>query len=109
MQPLNVEALLAIFESTDNPPLVNLRSKKIQTLTYRFGDASGSGLGSMFTCGAGFSLQIGVWGAAEHPESSNWKEITSVVEALEEEGETGNLDQAEIFMFTDKNDCRSMC
>jgi hypothetical protein len=93
----DVEALLAIFESTDNPPLVNVRSKKILTVIYGFGDASGSGLGSTFTCGAGFTFRIGVWGAAEQPESSNWKEFTNVVEALEEEGATGNLNQAEIF------------
>ena len=103
----DVESLLAIFESTDDPPHVNLRSKKIVTVIYGFGDASGSGLGSTFTCGSGFTFRIGVWGAAEQPESSNWKEFTNVVEALEEEGETGNLNQAEIFMFTDNSTVES--
>jgi hypothetical protein len=42
-----------------------------------------------------------VWGAHDKPESSNWKEFTNVVEALEEEGLEGNLDNAEVFMFTD--------
>lgn len=103
----DVEALRKIFESTDDPPQVNLRSKKILTVIYGFGDASGTGLGSTFTCGVGFTFRIGVWGAAEHPESSNWKEFTNVVEALEEEGELGNLNQAEIFMFTDNSTVES--
>ncbi len=103
----DVEALLTIFDASDVPPQVNLRSKKILTVVYGFGDASGTGLGSTFTCGTGFTYRIGVWGAAEHPESSNWKEFTNVVEALEEEGEIGNLDNAEIFMFTDNSTVES--
>ena len=97
----DVGALYAIFHSTKDPPRVNLRSKKIVTVVYGFGDASGSGLGATFTCGAGFTFRIGVWGSSEHPESSNWKEFTNVVESLEEEGKEGNLANAEVFMFTD--------
>jgi hypothetical protein len=44
------------------PPVINLRPQKIITVVHGFGDASGSGLGSTFTCGSGFTYQIGVWG-----------------------------------------------
>jgi hypothetical protein len=99
----DVGALHAIFYSSKDPPRVNLRSKKIVTAIYGFGDASGTGLGATFTCGAGFTFRIGVWGTPEQSESSNWKEFTNVVESLEEEGNEGNLANAEVFMFTDNS------
>ena len=99
----DVGALYKLFLSTDAPPEVRLRSKNIVTVVYGFGDASGSGLGSTFTCGAGFTFRIGVWGSLEKPESSNWKEFTNVVEALEDEAKAGNLDNSEVFMFTDNS------
>jgi hypothetical protein len=99
----DIRALNSIFMSSGDPPKVSLRSRQIITVIFGFGDASGSGLGSTFTCGAGFTFRIGIWGSSEKPESSNWKEFTNVVEALEEEGAEGNLVNAEIFMFTDNS------
>ena len=102
----DVEALSAIFEPKD-VPAVGVRSKHVVTVVYGFGDASGTGLGATFTCGTGLNFRIGVWGSKEDPESSNWKEFTNVVEALEEEGAEGNLDNAEVFMFTDNSTVES--
>ena len=102
----DVNALLSILGG-DGPPLVQLRSKTIISVVFGFGDASGTGLGATFTCGSGFTFQIGVWGSLEADESSNWKEFTNVVESLEEEGRLGNLDQAEVFMFTDNSTVES--
>ena len=99
----DVKALTAIFNSVEEPPRVNLRSKRIVTIIYGFGDASGSGLGATFTCGTGFTFRVGVWGTSDHPESSNWKEFTNIVESLEEEGAEGNLGDSEVFMFTDNS------
>lgn len=96
----DVEALAAMF-SPEKAPEVVIRSKTVITIVYGFGDASGTGLGATFTCGSGFNFRIGVWGSAEDPESSNWKEFTNIVESLEEEAESGHLDKAEVFMFTD--------
>ncbi|KAI2498994.1 hypothetical protein MHU86_15498 [Fragilaria crotonensis] len=96
-------AALAVIFAPVRVPVVRLRSKHVITVVYGFGDASGTGLGATFTCGAGLNFRIGVWGAKEDPESSNWKEFTNVVEALEEEGDEGNLDNAEVFMFTDNS------
>jgi hypothetical protein len=103
----DVAALWVLFNSSEHPPLVNIRSKQIVTVIYGFGDASGSGLGATFTCGTGFNFRVGVWGEAEQPESSNWKEFTNVVESLEEEGAAGNLSMTEVFMFTDNSTVES--
>ena len=48
-----------------------------------------------------------MWGAEIDPESSNWKEFTNIVESLEEEGADGNLDESEVFMFTDNSTVES--
>ncbi len=98
----DVEALAAIF-GTSRVPVVGVRSRQVVAVVYGFGDASGTGLGATFTCGSGLNFRIGVWGYEEDPESSNWKEFTNVVEALDEEGEEGNLNHAEVFMFTDNS------
>jgi hypothetical protein len=87
--------------SPEKAPEVFIRSKMVVTIVHGFGDASGTGLGATFTCGSGFNLRIGVWGEAEDPESSNWKEFSNIVESLEDEAGDGNLTNAEVFMFTD--------
>jgi hypothetical protein len=96
----DLSALATIF-SPEVVPRVDVRSGKILTVVYGFGDASGTGLGSTFTCGSGFNFRIRVWGTTEKEESSNWKEFTNVVEAMEEEGADGGLLETEVFMFTD--------
>ena len=55
----------------------------------------------------GSTFGSGCGGSREDPESSNWKEFTNVVESLEEEGEEGNLDNAEVYMFTDNSTVES--
>lgn len=102
----DVLALSQLFESK-TPPIVSLRSKSIVTVIYGFGDASGTGLGATFTCGSGFTYRVGIWGAEESMESSNWREFCNVVEALEEEANLGNLSQSEVFMFTDNSTVES--
>ena len=98
----DLEALRLLFGSPSVPE-VCIRSRNVMTIVYGFGDASGTGLGATFTCGSGFNFQIGVWGAEEDPESSNWKEFTNIVESLEEEAELGHLVDSEVFMFTDNS------
>ena len=96
----DVNALISLLGG-DVPPLVHLRSRHIVSVVFGFGDASGTGLGSTFTCGTGFTFRVGVWCSLEQDESSNWKEFSNVVEALEEEAAAGRLDHSEVFMFTD--------
>jgi hypothetical protein len=98
----DVGALSSIF-SSESIPRVSLRTRRVVTVVYGFGDASGTGLGATFTCGSGFNFRIGVWGSEEKDESSNWKEFSNVVEALEDEAGSGNLTETEVFMFTDNS------
>ena len=98
----DVRALKSLFDS-ESVPETNLRSKNVVTVIYGFGDASGTGLGATFTCGSGFSFRIGVWGPDESDQSSNWREFTNIVESLEDEVKSGNLEHSEVFMFTDNS------
>ena len=102
----DISALWFMMGSITSPE-VSIRSKTVVTVVYGFGDASGSGLGSTFTCGNGFNFRIGIWGSKEDPESSNWKEFTNVVEALEDEAKVGNLEGSEVYMFTDNSTVES--
>ena len=51
-------------------------------------------------CGSGFNFRKGVWGSIEDPKLSNWKEFTNVVESLEDEAESENLSDSEVYMLT---------
>lgn len=98
----DVRALMTLFDSP-SAPQVNLRSKNVISVIYGFGDASGSGLGATFTCGSGFNFRIGVWSSDESDESSNWRELTNIVDSLEDEAKSGGLNNSEVFMFTDNS------
>jgi hypothetical protein len=102
----DVGALMEMFKA-EVPPVVGLRSKHIVTVVYGFGDASGTGLGATFTCGTGLTFRIGVWGTTESDQSSNWREFANVVDSLEEEARSGNLEDSEVFMFTDNSTVES--
>ena len=100
---------LSVLLGPSLPPVIPLRSRSIVTVVYGFGDASGSGLGSTFTCGSGFTYRIRVWGADDYSQTSNWKEFCNIVTSLEDEAEEGNLSQLEVFMFTDNSTVESCC
>lgn len=92
---------LAHFFAQESPPRVMVRSRLVFLIVYGFGDASGKGFGSTFTVQNGISYRIGVWNPDESDESSNWREFTNVVEALEEEAASGRLKNCTIYFFTD--------
>jgi hypothetical protein len=87
---------------------------------YGFGDASGKGRGSTFQ---GFKTvhhpskefgpetpvhyRVGVWGPDEESESSNYQELTNLVEDTEAEAASGRLREAELFLFTDNSTAES--
>jgi hypothetical protein len=100
----DMEFLTQFFESA-TPPKVRVRSRLLLIMVvYGFGDASGQGFGSTFTVANGVSYRIGVWKPDESEQSSNWQEFTSnVVESLEDEAETGGLDQSIVYFFTDNS------
>ena len=92
-----------LFKS-QQPLEVTVRSKKIIHLIYGFADASGTGFGSSLFSSKGIRIRVGVWGKDDDSEeSSNWKEFTNSVEALETEGKDGQLDGSLVFLNTDNS------
>ena len=100
----DVEALSALFDC-DTPPIIKVRCKTIFIALYGSGDASGAGFGSAIQLPQkGLSYRIGVWDSdVVVGESSNWREFTNCVEALEEEARKGTLKSSEVFFFTDNS------
>lgn len=87
---------------------------------YGFGDASGKGRGLTFqgyktpqhasgTFGPSTDVRfkVGVWECSEEQESSNYRELTNLVEDTEQEAMAGNLSDAELFLFTDNSTAES--
>jgi hypothetical protein len=93
--------------SSKEPPLVTLRTNSVYEVVYGFGDASGKGFGSTMLSSRGIKYRIGLWGADDEDESSNWKEFENQVEALEQEAADGNLANSMVFFYTDNSTVES--
>jgi hypothetical protein len=87
--------------SSSKPPLVTVRTNVVYKILYGFGDASGKGFGSTMVTTNGIKHRIGLWGADDESELSNWKEFKNQVEALEQEALDGNLTNVMVYFFTD--------
>ena len=85
------------------PPLRLVRPRSVCSVRYGFGDASGSGFGSTFSSPGVVLYRHGVWGDDGNGKSSNWRELTNLVEALECEAREGRLQGCEVFVFTDNS------
>ena len=95
------------FFSHSEPPEVQMRVSKMLAVVYGFGDASGSGFGSSFKLKKGISYRIGVYGSDIEGESSNYRELSNVLDALEEESASGSLGHSVVFFFTDNSTVES--
>jgi hypothetical protein len=93
--------------SSEKPPSVTVRSNSVFEVVYGFGDASGKGFGSTILSSRGIKYRIGLWGADDAGESSNWKEFENQVEALEQEAKDGNLTGSMVFFYTDNSTVES--
>jgi hypothetical protein len=70
---------------------------------YGFGDASGSGFGTTpLICGF-LHYRHGQWSTAYSKASSNYRELSNLVIAIEEATVKGLLTDCDLFMFT--NNC----
>jgi hypothetical protein len=85
------------------PPVLKIRSKSLVIAKYTFGDASGSGFAtSTVTVGeSDLSVLYGTWNEKMSDNSSNFKEFGNFVTHLKQAALTGEVDGAEVFMFTD--------
>ena len=86
------------------PPLRPVRPTQVRVAIYGFVDASGSGLGSSFLLPTNTLLvRHGVWGRDADSVSSNYRELRNLVDAVEAGVATGDLNNAELFIFTDSS------
>ena len=103
--PRFYHCLTALREFFKNsiPPMKSCRKAKFKFLVYGFADASKSGLGSIKTWNDRATVRMGTWGSDADSESSNWRELTNLVEDLESDEESGRLDNSWIIIATDNS------
>ena len=96
----DVQALSSLFAS-DNPPRRCIRSSTISEALYMFGDASGSGFGSCLKIGNDIHYLHGQWHPSLAQESSNYRELGNLINAIKSASSKGLLKDSELFVFTD--------
>jgi len=94
---------LSLFFKSEKPSWRFVRGKEICVVEYGFGDASGSGFGASFETGGGIKFVLGVWGKDVGGESSNFRELANLVDALRYRSQDKNMSVRglEVFLFTD--------
>ncbi len=86
------------------PPLKRVRCKQTAQAYYGFGDASGSGFGATIQIGDDIHFQYGQWvSEVTENNSSNWRELNNLVEAIAGTVLTHAMGGSEIFIFTDNS------
>ena len=95
---------LDLFLASEKVPWRFVRGRKVCIAVYGFGDASKAGFGSTLEEANGSVwFRLGVWGCSLEEESSNFRELTNLVESIEERIAEGGLRGSEIFLFTDNS------
>jgi len=84
-------------------PVRNIRCNDSTNFFYGFGDASGTSLGSSFEKNGYVEFEYGQWCTKSSEESSNWRELKNVVEAIKGFVKRHELQGSEIFIFTDNS------
>ena len=67
----------------------------------KFGDASGSGFGSLLTIKGNIYYCHGQWSEEHGQESSNYRELVNLVYVVEDAHTKGFFCKTELFIFTD--------
>jgi len=98
----DVDALLQMVKP-EVPPRRMVRALTRGVVRYGFGDASGKGFGSTIMLNGVLHYRSGQWSEQIENESSNYRELRNLIEALEEAAIGGDLQGCEIFMFTDND------
>lgn len=94
-------AALKVLLMPNEPPLRYIHHHRICTIVYGFGDASGTGFGHTIVQVNGVHYSYGLWGSDRQDDSSNYKELSNLVTALEESHAKGLLEGAEVYIFMD--------
>ena len=88
---------------THKPPLRLIRGNLIKGALYSFGDASGSGFGSMWGRDGDLKYRFGIWDKQSSERSSNFRELCNLRDTMRHMHSEGLLNGLEIFMFTDNS------
>ena len=96
----DLEALAELFSGSE-PMRRKVRPSQTAIALYGFADASGKGFGSSLVVGDELVYRHGQWADAIERESSNYRELSNLVVAVEEAKEKGVLKNCELFLFTD--------
>jgi hypothetical protein len=103
----DLQALTALF-GLPVPPLRYVRSTLIREARYGFADASGSGFGCSFSEGRDISYSHGVWTEIDSLHSSNYRELSNLVDSLEAGVQNGQFRFSEVFLFIDNSTSESV-
>jgi hypothetical protein len=99
----DVEALILLTSSV-KPPLKRARDKKTARAYYGFGDASGSGFGAAIQIDGLSYYEYGQrCSEVSEKQSSNWRELDNLVEAVERMVLEHDIRGSELFIFTDNS------
>ena len=89
--------VLQQFFAKDQVPWRFVRGSKVLLVLYGFGNASKAGFGASFESTTGVWYRMGMWGADDESESSNYCELCNLVETLECKQQDGELQGHEIY------------
>ena len=98
----DLEALLELT-LCEHPVRRVVRSKRMLTVYYGFGDASSDGFGATIQRRGGVQGRFGLWAAQDSEQSSNFRELLNLVETMEEEARANKLEDTELWLFTDNS------
>ena len=77
-------------------------------VVYGFGDTLGAGFGATIDrSGQGLFCRFGIWGKDTEDGSSNYRELRSLVETVEEEAAERYLEGGELWIFTENSTAES--
>ena len=98
----DVRTLQRFFEPTSPIQVLVRPVEGALYVAYGAGDASGEGFGSRVKpIGMLPLLRRGIWCTEDSEESSNWRELRNIVEAIREEARRGRLVGREVWLATD--------
>ena len=89
--------------SEEKPPKRLVRGQLIHAVRYAFGDASKAGFGSSWVSSNGVKYRFSTWGRDIANGSSNLRELKNLVDTLKVMAKAGELEGAEVFIFTDNS------
>ena len=94
---------LQLLMAFERPVKRIIRRRQLIQVSYGFGDASGKGFGSCILINGKVHWKGGQWIGSISEETSNYRELRNLVDALEEAVPSGVIDGPELFMFTDNS------